>query len=102
MHLPPRKACKRGTATNWCGLLQDEIFHVPQTQRYCAGKWTEWDSKITTFPGLYFLGVPFGRAARALATVRGLEVLSARPCYLLLSQSVPFMLSSASLLHRTA
>ena len=31
----------------------DEPFHVRQTQSYCAGNWTEWDEKITTFPGLY-------------------------------------------------
>lgn len=48
-------------------LVQDEIFHVPQTQRYCAGRWREWDDKITTFPGLYLLGVAFGRVHHALA-----------------------------------
>ena len=31
----------------------DEPFHVKQTQAYCAGRWDEWDDKITTFPGLY-------------------------------------------------
>ena len=31
----------------------DEPFHVGQTQAYCAGNWTSWDGKITTFPGLY-------------------------------------------------
>lgn len=31
----------------------DEIFHIPQARRYCAGNFTEWDSKITTLPGLY-------------------------------------------------
>ena len=31
----------------------DEIFHVPQAQKYCLGKFDEWDPKITTFPGLY-------------------------------------------------
>jgi hypothetical protein len=27
-----------------CPLLpaQDEVFHVPQTQAYCAGSWGEW------------------------------------------------------------
>ncbi|GFZ51637.1 hypothetical protein JCM24511_09404 [Saitozyma sp. JCM 24511] len=33
----------------------DEIFHIPQTQRYCAGDWTHWDPAITTPPGLYIL-----------------------------------------------
>ena len=31
----------------------DEIFHIPQAQRYCAGNFTQWDNKITTLPGLY-------------------------------------------------
>lgn len=33
--------------------MQDEIFHVPQTQQYCSGAWWVWDDKITTLPGLY-------------------------------------------------
>lgn len=35
----------------------DEVFHIPQAQKYCAGNFTEWDPKITTLPGLYFLTV---------------------------------------------
>lgn len=35
--------------------LQDEIFHIPQAQEYCMGRIKSWDSKITTFPGVYFL-----------------------------------------------
>ena len=31
----------------------DEIFHIPQAQKYCQGHFGEWDPKITTFPGLY-------------------------------------------------
>lgn len=31
----------------------DEVFHVPQAQTYWAHKWTQWDPKITTPPGLY-------------------------------------------------
>lgn len=31
----------------------DEIFHIPQAQRYCTGNWTFYDKKITTPPGLY-------------------------------------------------
>jgi alpha-1,2-glucosyltransferase len=33
----------------------DEIFHVPQAQLFCAGRFDEWNSKITTLPGLYLL-----------------------------------------------
>ena len=31
----------------------DEVFHVPQTIKYCAGQFSSWDPKITTFPGTY-------------------------------------------------
>ncbi|KAL5047256.1 hypothetical protein BDW71DRAFT_196994 [Aspergillus fruticulosus] len=31
----------------------DEAFHIPQAQAYWAHKWTQWDPKITTPPGLY-------------------------------------------------
>lgn len=33
----------------------DEEFHVPQLGRYLDGKYTEWDAKITTLPGMYVL-----------------------------------------------
>ncbi|XP_011869846.1 PREDICTED: putative Dol-P-Glc:Glc(2)Man(9)GlcNAc(2)-PP-Dol alpha-1,2-glucosyltransferase [Vollenhovia emeryi] len=33
----------------------DEAFHVPQTLRYCARNFTQWDPKITTLPGLYLI-----------------------------------------------
>jgi alpha-1,2-glucosyltransferase len=33
----------------------DEVFHIPQTQRYCQGDFSYWDDKITTPPGLYLL-----------------------------------------------
>jgi DIE2/ALG10 family len=35
--------------------MQDEIFHIPQAQKYCSGNFFDWDSKITTFPGLYLV-----------------------------------------------
>ena len=31
----------------------DEELHAPQAQRYCRGDFGSWDSRITTFPGLY-------------------------------------------------
>ncbi|KAI1208341.1 glycosyltransferase family 59 protein [Annulohypoxylon truncatum] len=33
----------------------DEVFHIPQAQVYCDGKYDVWDDKITTPPGLYVL-----------------------------------------------
>jgi alpha-1,2-glucosyltransferase len=31
---------------------QDEVFHIPQAQAYCAGRYDVWDPKLTTPPGL--------------------------------------------------
>ncbi|KAI2602135.1 glycosyltransferase family 59 protein [Hypoxylon sp. NC1633] len=36
---------------------QDEVFHIPQAQVYCNGKYGVWDDKITTPPGLYVLTI---------------------------------------------
>ena len=42
----------------------DEIYHVPQAQRFCANKWgrDDWDGKITTFPGIYIVAYAFTNA----------------------------------------
>ncbi|KAI0860040.1 DIE2/ALG10 family-domain-containing protein [Xylaria cubensis] len=39
----------------------DEVFHIPQAQVYCEGRYYEWDDKITTPPGLYFSTILFNR-----------------------------------------
>lgn len=33
----------------------DEIFHIRQLGKYLDGEFSEWDPKITTLPGLYFV-----------------------------------------------
>ncbi|KAJ1721061.1 glucosyltransferase [Coemansia erecta] len=33
----------------------DEIFHIPQAQQYCQGRFADWDPKLTTPPGLYLV-----------------------------------------------
>ena len=40
------------------GPYMDELFHVKQTQTYCAGDWSmaSYDPAITTPPGLYAVG----------------------------------------------
>ncbi|KAH7031678.1 DIE2/ALG10 family-domain-containing protein [Microdochium trichocladiopsis] len=35
----------------------DEVFHIPQAQVYCEGRYFDWDDKITTPPGLYLLSI---------------------------------------------
>lgn len=39
----------------------DEIFHIPQTQKFCNGKWTEYHPLISTLPGLYLPPAMFSR-----------------------------------------
>ncbi len=55
--------------------MQDEPFHVPQTQRYCRGDFATWDPKITTFPGLYIAGMAWAHllhvGSQAVALVTG-------------------------------
>lgn len=40
-------------------LFIDEFFHVRQAQRYLGGNYKQWDDKITTPPGLYWLAYAF-------------------------------------------
>lgn len=40
----------------------DEIFHIPQAQKYCEEDFSHWDPKITTPPGLYFLAYLYKKA----------------------------------------
>lgn len=47
-------------------LVVDEIFHVAQAKRYCAGRWDEWDDKITTLPGMYVMSATISLIAAAL------------------------------------
>ncbi|EGR51364.1 uncharacterized protein TRIREDRAFT_56812 [Trichoderma reesei QM6a] len=56
----------------WLGVVSeivpepylDEVFHIPQAQRYCRGKFLEWDDKITTPPGLYWISILIPQAAK--------------------------------------
>ena len=50
---PPCGAIReRGSPAN---TPQDEHFHIPQAQAYCAARFAVWDPQITTPPGLYLL-----------------------------------------------
>ncbi|KAK9824640.1 hypothetical protein WJX72_011988 [[Myrmecia] bisecta] len=77
----------------------DEVFHVPQTAKYCRGQFMEWDPKITTFPGLYIFGTVYAwtlhrlesfylgsaslEAACGTSALRSLNLLFAAACFLL-------------------
>ncbi|KAL9931944.1 hypothetical protein V8E36_009259 [Tilletia maclaganii] len=63
----------------------DEIFHIPQAQAYCEGKWDVWDPKLTTPPGLYLvyvglhrlvLGPVFGLPCNHSAAMRSVNAVS--------------------------
>ncbi|XP_034019431.1 dol-P-Glc:Glc(2)Man(9)GlcNAc(2)-PP-Dol alpha-1,2-glucosyltransferase [Thalassophryne amazonica] len=56
----------------------DEVFHVPQAQKYCQGKFHEWDPMITTLPGLYLVSVGVIKPVVWLADLRG-EVVCSTP-----------------------
>ncbi|KAH7312421.1 DIE2/ALG10 family-domain-containing protein [Stachybotrys elegans] len=55
--------CLAAAAASWLRLVSafvpeaylDEFFHIPQAQKYCQGRFREWDDKITTPPGLYLI-----------------------------------------------
>ena len=45
----------------------DEYFHLGMTERYLIQHdFLSWDPKITTPPGLYYLGFVFGKVLSAL------------------------------------
>lgn len=54
----------------------DEIFHIPQAQKYCQGKFSEWDPMITTLPGLYLASVGIIKPIVWLADLSGDVVCS--------------------------
>ncbi|KAI9664613.1 MAG: glucosyltransferase [Bathelium mastoideum] len=55
----------------------DEVFHVRQAQAYCAGRYLQWDPKITTPPGLYMLSAAFSTLFNRcdIKTLRALNVV---------------------------
>ncbi|KAI0388604.1 glycosyltransferase family 59 protein [Xylariaceae sp. FL0594] len=55
----------------------DEIFHIPQAQVYCLGKYSQWDDKITTPPGLYIVTLLFNRVLGLTCSVLNLRAFNA-------------------------
>jgi hypothetical protein len=56
--------------------MQDEPFHIPMAQQYCRGDFISWDPKITTFPGLYYLGVLYAWLSSLLLSWAGATLVS--------------------------
>ncbi|KAG9327202.1 hypothetical protein KVV02_000918 [Mortierella alpina] len=62
----------------------DEIFHIPQAQRYCNGDYWTWDQKLTTPPGLYVISNILLAAQRPLCSTTLLRLTNLiYPCILL-------------------
>ncbi|KAF8420701.1 alpha-1,2 glucosyltransferas-like protein alg10 [Tirmania nivea] len=57
----------------------DEVFHIPQSQRYCEGRWTEWDDKITTPFGLYVLSYIYSRVLLPIFPYFGQDYICSTP-----------------------
>ena len=53
---------------------------MPQAQRYCAGRFSEWDPKITTLPGLYLVGAVWARVVAVPARLLGWQVSGWQAC----------------------
>lgn len=52
----------------------DEELHAPQAKLYCLGDFVTWDSRITTFPGLYLWSAVLARVRVAI------DPSSSTPC----------------------
>jgi len=72
----------------------DEIFHIPQALRYLSNRFTEWDDKITTLPGLYLLsyvyeniGMWMGFEMGSSVSLRSLNVVLTCALFVLLAKS---------------
>ncbi|KAJ2970387.1 hypothetical protein NUW58_g9713 [Xylaria curta] len=54
----------------------DEVFHIPQAQTYCEGRYFEWDDKITTPPGLYLSTIAFNQLLRFPCSIYNLRAFN--------------------------
>lgn len=75
---------------------QDEIFHIPQSQQYCLNNFDHWDTKITTFPGIYYTSYMFIHLYAKLFGVNVVEACSVttlRKVNLMGSLSLPYIYS---------
>ena len=75
----------------------DEIFHVPQAQKYCNYKFDEWDPKITTLPGLYFISFA---CLRTLAFFVGHELRVVCSTFFLRMVNTLFLMGNVLLLRQ--
>ncbi|KAI8843477.1 alpha-2-glucosyltransferase Alg10 [Chytriomyces cf. hyalinus JEL632] len=75
------------------GAYMDEIFHVPQAQRYCEGSFSYYDAKLTTPPGLYLVSLGL-MLPTSIATLIASEF---NPCSITLLRSTNLIFYTASI-----
>lgn len=75
----------------------DEIFHIPQAQKYCHYKFRDWDPKITTLPGMYFVSIV---GLRVLSFLRGQTLHALCSTAFLRFTNIPFLLGNLCLLRQ--
>jgi hypothetical protein len=49
-------------------------------QQYCRGDFVTWDPKITTFPGIYYLGSAYAWASYLLLSWAGASLVGVSCC----------------------
>ncbi|KAG2482556.1 hypothetical protein HYH03_018515 [Edaphochlamys debaryana] len=76
----------------------DEVFHGPQAREYCRGDFASWHPKITTFPGVYYLGTAYGWGRWAAQALVGKVVNTEEACSTPFLRSLNVLLSLACLL----
>lgn len=70
----------------------DEIFHVRQTKSYLSGNWTEWDNKITTPPGTYFLFLSLYRLLGKFFSLSEVSLVFHLRCFNVFVSSLNYLL----------
>ncbi|KAG7396629.1 glucosyltransferase [Phytophthora boehmeriae] len=58
-----------GGGLSWLLFQLNQTVSEPyMAQKYCEGHFDEWDSKITTFPGLYLVATLYSKAVASLSS----------------------------------
>ncbi|CAG0916382.1 unnamed protein product [Notodromas monacha] len=74
-------------------LVVDEVYHVPQAQRYCDGNFSYWDPKITTPPGLYVFSALMSNILGKFRIGDACSVFNLRCHNVLLLSLLPFLVA---------
>ncbi|KAI9321821.1 alpha-2-glucosyltransferase Alg10 [Dichotomocladium elegans] len=79
----------------------DEIFHIPQAQRFCSNDFITWDPKLTTPPGLYLVSrvlgaISGGYFCNNVEGLRAINIAFSMGLYLVLHQLISIIHPNAT------